>query len=66
VPTAVVLANLIYIAVDGTVPADPTVTVLLKVMLSVLTSKPAGAVTVNPAFKLSPETVNKPDVEGVP
>jgi hypothetical protein len=48
------------------VPEEPTVTVLLKVELSVLTSKPDGGVTNTPAVKPVAETLKLVDDEAVP
>ena len=65
-PAATVLFNLTYIGVEATVPAAPTVTVDEKLELSLLTSKPAGGVTVIAAVKLVPETLNCCEDEFVP
>ena len=47
-------------------PGAPTVTVLLKLILSVLTSKPGGGVTKMPAVMLVPATVKLIDADSVP
>jgi hypothetical protein len=47
-------------------PEEPTVTEEEKVVLSVETSKPVGAVTVIPAFISAPDTVKLVEEEAVP
>lgn len=47
-------------------PAAPTVTLLLNVVLSLLTSKPAGGVTKIPAVMFAPDTVKLVDADAVP
>ena len=47
-------------------PPEPAVTVLLKVSLLVLTSKPGGGVTRTPAVKPDPLTWKLSDADGVP
>ena len=47
-------------------PDAPIVTVLLKVELLVLTSKPAGGVTRIPAAILTPDTLKPVEGDGVP
>ena len=46
------------------VPAAPTVTVGLKLILSVLTSKPGGGVTRTPVVILVPERVKLVEADG--
>ena len=47
-------------------PPEPAVSVGLKVLLSRLTSNPAGGVTCTPALKLVPFKIKVVDCEGVP
>ena len=42
------------------------VTVLLKVILSALTSNPAGRLTSIPAVRLMPDTLKLVDTDGIP
>lgn len=65
-PTASDAASLIYTGVDAMVPEAPTVTVLLKLLLSVLTSKPVGGLTNIPAVINAPDTLKLVDGEAVP
>ena len=48
------------------VPDEPTVTVLLKVALSVLTSNPVGGVTKIPASIFAPDTLKLVEEDAVP
>ena len=66
VPGSADAASLTYTAVDVIAPPVPTVTVLLNVLLSVLTSNPAGGVTKIPADRLVPDTLKLVDDEAVP
>jgi hypothetical protein len=53
-PAEAVPANRTYTVVLAIVPAEPTVTVPLNVLLSVETSNPGGGVTRIPALMLAP------------
>ena len=44
----------------------PTITVDVKVLLSVLTSKPVGGVIKMPAVMLAPDTLKVPAADAVP
>ncbi len=48
------------------VPAEPMTTVGLKVLLSKLTSKPDGGVTVIPAVIFVPDTLKLSELDAVP
>jgi hypothetical protein len=48
------------------VPDEPTVTVLLNVLLSVLTSNPVGGVTKIPASILAPDILKLVEADAVP
>jgi hypothetical protein len=52
--------------VEEIVPDEPTVTVLVKVELLVLTSKPVGGVTRIPACIFAPDTLKLVDEDAVP
>src|ERR1700744_2863062 len=58
--------SLIYTIVDAIVSCEPKVTELLKFILSALTSKPAGAVTLMPVLKPLPATLKLADEDATP
>ena len=65
-PTLVVAFKRIYTAVVGMVPPVPMVRLLVKLVLLILTSKPAGGVTNIPAIIFAPDTLNVLLVDAVP
>jgi hypothetical protein len=65
-PAEAVPANRTYTVVLAIVPAEPTVTEELNVLLSVDTSYWEGGVTKKPSLRLDPKTENGVEDEGVP